>query len=74
MTAKKVWEKWKQLAYKIGNFQSRLLLTIFYFTVAAPFGLGVRFFSDPLRMKKCEPGWLERQPPTADLNWARRQF
>ncbi len=45
------WKQWKLIAHKIGNFQSRILLNIFYFIILMPFGLGVKLFSDPLHLK-----------------------
>ena len=32
---------WKGFASRMGNYQSRELLALFYFLVAAPFGLAV---------------------------------
>ncbi len=49
---KTIWKKWVPIAHKIGNFQSRLLLTIFYFTLLLPFSLLVTLFSDRMRKKK----------------------
>jgi hypothetical protein len=71
---KQLWEKWKILAHKIGDFQARLILMIFYFVLLAPFALVIKFFSDPLRLKAGE-GWLAY--PSSEENpalRARRQF
>ena len=55
---KKLWENWKKLAKKIGDFQARLILTILYFVIVAPFALIVRFAADPLLIKPRTPqGW-----------------
>jgi hypothetical protein len=70
---KRLWQAWKRIGHKIGNFQSRVLLTIFYFLVVWPFGLGARFFSDPLRIKKRPTEWLDHPNEAQDLQWARRQ-
>jgi hypothetical protein len=61
----------------MGNVQSRVLLIFFYFLIVTPFGLLVRWFQDPLRLRArgASSHWLER--PTAsepDLETARRQF
>jgi hypothetical protein len=71
---KRLWEAWKRLAHRIGNFQARVLLTILYLTLVLPFGLAVRLFSDPLRLKKRPDSWLKSQENTNDLGWARRQW
>jgi hypothetical protein len=51
--------RWKVIAHKIGEFQSRLLLSVFYFVVFAPFAVGIKTFSDPLQIKRFH-GWLTR--------------
>jgi hypothetical protein len=64
---KNVWQIWKRFGRFVGDFIGRLILTIFYFTIFAPFGMGVRFFGDPLEIRK-EQGtkWIERN--TRDLS------
>ncbi len=47
---------WLVVARKIGYLQSRILLTLVYFFVIAPFALAVRLFSDPLRLRGA-PSW-----------------
>ena len=47
-----VWKKWVVVAQKIGNFQARLLLSVFYFTLLLPFSLVVTLFSDRLVKRK----------------------
>lgn len=76
MKLAEVWEKWKVLARRIGDFQARVLLSIFYFVVLAPFALGFKLFSDPLRLRPLTGSlWLERPAPGEDV-WvdAGRQF
>lgn len=76
MRTNRLWTLWKGLARKIGNFQARIILTVFYFTVAAPFGLGARWFSDPLKVK-AQAGcavWNIREDRGSDLADLRRQF
>ena len=51
--------EWKIFAFRMGNFQGRLILLVFYFTIVAPFGIINRFFRDPLHEKK----------PTGDSFW-----
>jgi len=58
ITMKNLWEWWKRVARKIGDFQARVILTIFYFVVLGPFALAVRLGSDPLAIKPGTPrGW-----------------
>jgi hypothetical protein len=56
----KIWKGWKSVAHKIGNFQARLILILFYFLILAPFALIVRKI-DPLAIRKRTPhGWQNR--------------
>jgi len=69
----RAWQAWKDLAHKIGNFQARVILSIFYGILVLPFGLAARWFSDPLRIKKRPEQWLDHPSEAYDLDWARRQ-
>ncbi len=70
---KRAWQAWKDLAHKIGNFQARVILSIFYAVLVLPFGLAARWFSDPLRIKKAPEQWLDHPNEAYDLEWARKQ-
>jgi hypothetical protein len=73
---RRVWELWKKFGRFIGDMVARVVLTIFYFTIFVPFGLGVRLFSDPLMVKSWStpPYWLPRSTGDRVLDEARRQF
>lgn len=71
---KRIWQTWKRLAQKIGNLQARVLLTILYAVLILPFGLAVRWFSDPLRVKRRPEAWLDHGETPDSLDWARRQW
>jgi hypothetical protein len=70
---KRLWEGWKKIAHKIGNFQARVLLTVFYAVLVLPFGLAARLFSDPLRIKKRPTEWLDHPDEPTTMEWARKQ-
>ncbi|MBM3220267.1 MAG: hypothetical protein FJZ38_16605 [Candidatus Rokubacteria bacterium] len=71
---RRAWEGWKRVGRKVGDVQARVLLTIFYFVILAPFGLGVRA-ADPLGLRRRGDGWRVRPPAPSDdpLIRARRQ-
>lgn len=73
---KAVWARWNVIAHKIGNFQARAFLSLFYFVVLAPFALGVKIFCDPLRLRPDSAlGWLKRVTAEGDpMTEAERQF
>ena len=72
---RRAWEAWKRFGRKVGDFQARALLTVFYFVILAPFGLGMRA-ADPLGLRRPgQGGWRTRTTaPAGDpLTRARRQ-
>lgn len=71
---KRMWEAWKRIGHVIGDFQARLLLTIFYAVLVLPFGLLIRWFGDPLHIRHLPATWHERPSETMDAEWARRQW
>lgn len=72
----RLWRGWAEIAGYFGDFQARLLLTIFYFTVFVPFALITRRLVDPLRLRRPPAGtnWSARLPHEADLQASRQQF
>jgi hypothetical protein len=72
---KKIWEGWKAFGQFLGNMLARVVLTIFYFTVFVPFGLGVKLFSDPLQIKmQPDSFWRPRSTGDQTLTESLRQF
>jgi hypothetical protein len=69
-----LWEWWKRVAKRIGDVQARILLTVFYFLILAPFALVVRWGMDPLAIKTAS-GWRSKEgTPGNPLERASRQF
>jgi hypothetical protein len=73
VTLRRLWETWKRFGRKIGDFQARALLTIFYFVILAPFAVVVRCTADPLGLKR-GGGWQPVTRTANPLERARRQF
>ncbi|MBI2963467.1 MAG: hypothetical protein HYY35_06915 [Deltaproteobacteria bacterium] len=69
------WQAWKRIAQRIAHFQSQVLFGLLYFVVVAPFAIGLKLFSDPLRIKhKSAPSWWREHPrQTLTLEDAHRQ-
>ena len=74
--AGKGWAQWRELSRRGAELQARIILTIFYFTVVAPFGLVRTFLADPLRIKPTSQSraWLPRRMRDLTLDDARRQY
>ena len=72
---RKFWELWKRFGQFLGDVLARVVLTVFYFTILLPFGLGVTLFSDPLRKRDgAKPEWLPSVPGERTIDAARRSF
>jgi len=70
---RRVWATWKRFGQVVGDFIGRIVLTIFYFTIFMPFGLGVRLIGDPLAVKRKQGvRWLERKTRDLMLDDAQR--
>lgn len=71
-----VWLRFTGFSQRMGNFQSRILLAIFYFSVVIPFGIGMRLFSSPLQNRRPTSGgsWIPRESDNPDMESARSQF
>jgi hypothetical protein len=70
------WSRWRALSRKAADVQARAILTVFYFTVAAPFGLARTYLADPLGIKKArrDRTWIARETRDLTLDDARRQY
>ena len=71
---KTAWKKWRAFGQMMGDFVARIFMTVFYFTIAMPFGIGVRIFKDPLHLKSRETRWLKREPKAETIEDARRLY
>jgi len=71
-----LWDKWKPIARKIGDFQARMLLAVLYGVVIAPLGLLIRIVSDPLglRARRRDSYWIPRDEADTSLQAAGRQY
>lgn len=69
---KNLWEKWKVVAEKIGNFQAGLLFSILYFILVTPVGLIASLFQDFLAVRKF-PKWQEMKDTASTLSKMKNQ-
>ena len=70
----KVWTKWKAFGEFLGNILARVVLTIFYFTIMAPFAIGAQLFSDQLGIKSIPKNyWQDRTTQPETIEKARSQ-
>ena len=73
---KKLWQSWKNFSERMGSFQSRIILSLFFFIFVSPFALAVKIFSDPLNIKHhtSKSHWLPKEEIPTDLERYKRQF
>ncbi|HAA74641.1 TPA: hypothetical protein DCE37_05925 [Candidatus Latescibacteria bacterium] len=72
---RKLYQKWMAIANVIGNFNSRVVLSLLYAIVVLPFGLVVRVFADPLAIRRRKSSaWTTPRGATKSVEDARRQF
>jgi hypothetical protein len=66
---------WRELSAKLGTFQSQILLGLLFLIVFGPVSLGVKFFSDPLHIKKSgtDSHWFPKAPVAADIELFKKQ-
>jgi len=69
------WARFGIITAIIGEVQGRIVVSLFYFTVLVPFGIGSRLLSDPLHIKGVNnsPKWIAREPVKSALEDAREQ-
>jgi hypothetical protein len=68
------WARWKIIGDVYGDFQAHLFAVLFYFTIFAPFAVGVRLLSDPLRLRGTGGAWQAKAAVGRSMDEARRQF
>lgn len=73
---KKWWAVWTDYSRRILDFQSRILLSLVFFLIVAPFTLAARIFSDRLNVKHQQMGsyWQLKKEEPLDIKQYGRQF
>jgi hypothetical protein len=72
---KKLGRTWRGFSRRTGTFQARLIYSLIFLFVAAPFGL-IAKIKDPLRLRKRlrDSYWIPRDEQINDLERFRRQY
>jgi len=72
---KTLWGKWLILARIIGNFQSQVILSVFYLLILAPVGILFGLIADPLKIrKKNSSNFVKWEHEKQTLKEARKQY
>jgi len=72
---KAAWAGWKKIAHRIGNFNARVLLSLFYIVISLPFSL-IAKAKNPLHLDSAhrDSFWLDRPTAKSAAESSRRQF
>ncbi len=72
------WRKWLKIARIIGNFQLRIIFSLFYLLLFSIIGIIFRFFTDPLQLKghpaNKKTAFVPWEHPTESLTQAHKPF
>lgn len=74
---KKLWNVWKKIAHTIGRFNTKVILTVFYFLVAGPVCALMKLFrADPTgrRRVSSDSFWKDHEAVEDHFESARRLF
>lgn len=72
---KKLWDGWMRVAKVIGNFNARVILSLFYFVLMVPIGLIVGATKDYLGIREHPTStWKEMDGHAQSVEEGRRQF
>lgn len=69
---RRLWKAWIIVGHKIGTFNSRVILTLFYVLIMIPYSLVMFPFADLMRMKSRQT-WIKRETRDKTLADAVRQ-
>lgn len=73
----RIWHRWRGFSKRMGSFQSRTLLSLFFFVIVSPAAVLIKILGDPLRIKNTKPResyWSAKTENPAELEDFRRQF
>jgi hypothetical protein len=76
-TFKRLWRRWTIFSKRMGSFQSRVLLSLFFFVIISPVAFLITVLGDPLKIKKKKPKdtyWSAKTASPLGLEDFRRQF
>lgn len=74
---KRIWHRWTGFSKRMGSFQSRVMLSFFFFLIVSPVALIIRVLGDPLKIKEkktLSSYWSTKTPGSTDIADYRRQF
>lgn len=74
---KRLWRRWTLFSKRMGSFQNRVMLSLFFFIIISPVAMLITVLGDPLKIKKKKRGdtyWSPKTASPARLEDFKRQF
>jgi hypothetical protein len=74
---KRLWHRWVDLSRRMCSFQSRIMLSLFFFILISPAAMMIKVLKDPLQIKKKKvmgSYWSIRTQKSEEFEHYRRQF
>lgn len=74
---KRIWAGWKRFAHALGVFNTKVILSILYFTVIGAAAIFAKIFGKELldrEFSSTDSLWKTKEPLLPNLEEARRQF
>ncbi|OGF68122.1 MAG: hypothetical protein A2Y62_01115 [Candidatus Fischerbacteria bacterium RBG_13_37_8] len=71
---KRIWEGWKTIAFKIGAFNAKILLTLFYFLILTIAAIPFKLTNDTLKMKRKYTTFWSNTNAGTDLESLKKQY
>lgn len=63
---KKIWNIWKKITEKIGNFQATIIFSLLFYILITPLGIIIKLFTD-FFAEKTKPSWKKISDNTSSL-------
>ena len=68
------WRRWIKLAEILGNIQMFIILSLIYWTIFAVVAIPIKFFTDPLVLKRPDrASWISKEPVANVHEFMKRQ-
>jgi hypothetical protein len=71
---KKIWNKWKEIAFKIGRFNAIIILGLFYFIVLIFAAIPFKLSSDTFKLKSKNKSMWNEAKIKSDMESISRQY
>lgn len=72
--SKRIWNKWKSIAFKIGRYNAFIILGLFYFLVLIIVAIPFKLSNDVFKTKKKNKSLWNKVDIRSDMEFIKRQY